>query len=656
MVLRFVVDCAIVQYDEYVIPEVTRARVTEALAQFDRELRPSSAWQGWEQREAPITWVIAHEGQAYPVRQVWQSATGAPASEVGFLRGAVPALNELGFATVSLEAWRARAAPSVWWVNQGASYDYESTGGFLWAPPGNKRGADRKAYARIHDLRIDDVVVHYAGRAIRAIGRVTSGAVTVPVTRTKDRKAKGGWRVSVEYVELGERAVASGRVTALFHGLEIAEGPFQTNRKVKNGYLWRFSAEALSRLHDEVGAPWPVWAGGAPLPLPPEIEPVVVSKADAVFDLAAATQALIHDIAASGFVYEPWQIAAFVTALRTKPFVILAGVSGTGKSRLPRLVAQATGGVDMAIPVRPDWNDSQDILGELDLQRRFRPGPLLVAAERATRDTQRLHVCVIDEMNLARVEHYLAEVLSRIEESPPGPLVTHVLSADDAAWGAISLPPNFAIVGTVNMDESTQGFSRKVLDRAFAIELTDIDLRNWGAAAGRALGAAWPISAWTARPGRLASRGTGGDRQAIQRIVDVLVEANAILATSHFQVGYRTRDEVVGFVLNAGDIANSFVASDGAPVSPLDLALMMKLLPRIAGDDGPVRQVVLGLLGFATTGRPCRDEQQADDLVAPWRTAGRRGALDRARFPRTAARLCLMWDRLVTGVSASFWL
>ena len=112
---------------------------------------------------------------------------------------------------------------------------------------------------------------------------------------------------------------------------------------------------------------------------------------------------------------EIWQLAAYVTAVRTKPFVILAGVTGTGKTQLPLLVAQATGGTSEVIPVRPDWTDSGDLLGYTDLQQRFRPGPLLIRARKASDEPGRYHVFVLDEMNIARVEHYLAEVLSAIE-------------------------------------------------------------------------------------------------------------------------------------------------------------------------------------------------------------------------------------------------
>ena len=188
--------------------------------------------------------------------------------------------------------------------------------------------------------------------------------------------------------------------------------------------------------------------------------------------------------------FEPWQVAAYVTALRTKPFVILAGISGTGKSKLPALVAKGTGGHANLISVKPDWTDSSDILGYVNLQDEFQPGMLLRLAKKAQQpENQENHyVVIIDEMNIARVEHYFAEVLSQIENRKPctnggftsEPLIVQNINRpEDQEWSQVCLPSNLAIVGTVNMDESTHGFSKKVLDRAFTIEISDIDLSNW---------------------------------------------------------------------------------------------------------------------------------------------------------------------------------
>ncbi len=139
-------------------------------------------------------------------------------------------------------------------------------------------------------------------------------------------------------------------------------------------------------------------------------------------DFSSSMEQLVDAIAAKGFIFHPWQVATYITALRTKPFVILAGISGTGKSKLPDLVSKLTSGKCERVSVRPDWTDSSEVLGYVDLNDRFRPGRVLQQAKDAASDPSQFHVCLIDEMNLARVEHYFAEVLSAIEDRQPSPI------------------------------------------------------------------------------------------------------------------------------------------------------------------------------------------------------------------------------------------
>jgi len=377
-------------------------------------------------------------------------------------------------------------------------------------------------------------------------------------------------------------------------------------------------------------------------------------------------QRVIEYIAGRGFVFEPWQIAAYITALRTKPFVILAGVSGTGKSKLPALVAQATGGNSQLIAVRPDWTDSSEVLGYSDLAGRFRPGSLLEAARTASDQPDKHFVCIVDEMNLAHVEHYFAEVLSRIEDRKASvdggfhssALLGQTLGEADAKWSSVFLPPNLAIVGTVNMDESAHGFSRKVLDRAFTLEFSEVNLLSWKPNPAGVIPAAWPASAWYPRALQLSgiSSLVNDERQLVDEAIAELIEANKILTQAQLQVGYRTRDEICLFALHAHQIAESFTTTEGETVNPLDLAFHMKILPRIAGGSGAIRRTVLHLLGWANTGSKLETEEQARGIVDAWRVAGCRESLAEARYPRTAARLCLMWDRILNEGFTSFWL
>ena len=384
------------------------------------------------------------------------------------------------------------------------------------------------------------------------------------------------------------------------------------------------------------------------------------------FRIESAIHEVISYIANRGFVYEPWQIAQYVTALRTKPFVILAGIPGTGKSKLPALVAEATGGESKLVPVRPDWTDSADVLGYTHLENNFRPGPVLELAHSAAANTDQFCTCIIDEMNLARVEQYFAEVLSQIEDRHPqlnggyrtGPLVRQVAKEADAEWGDVVIPENLAIVGTVNMDESTHPFSRKVLDRAFTIELSEVNLAQWNPK-GQRRGpvATWPVTSWNPIKVQLSELANPTDQQLseISRAIAALQAVNILLSSAQLQVGYRTRDEVAFYLLHAQQIANAFVDHEGNAVDPLDLALQMKVLPRITGDSNAIKRAVFGLLGWATTGVPLETYDEVNTILDSWEMLGRPSSLAQSEYPRLAARLCLMGQRLAVDGYTSYW-
>lgn len=376
----------------------------------------------------------------------------------------------------------------------------------------------------------------------------------------------------------------------------------------------------------------------------------LASPLKATFDLLSATSGLIASLESDGWVFEPWQLAAFITAVRTKPFVIIAGVSGTGKSALPRLIARRTGAEFLRIPVRPDWTDSSEVLGYVNLQNRFQPGSL-ARLIRAASDSGKFHVALIDEMNLARVEQYFAEVLSAIEQPDDPRLLSIDMPPGDVEWTDLRLPSNVALVGTVNMDESTHGFSRKVLDRAFTLELSQVDLEAMPRATVAA-GTRWPAEAWLAgarRPHDLA------EAPDFAPVIRTLVAANEILAEAQLQIGYRSRDEILLFVHRAKELEVLFRTRSGQPVAPLDLALQMKLLPRISGGSMAVRRVIWRLLTWAITGKASADENEVTHIVERWTSEGRKDSIASAKLPRTAARLALMAERLELDGFATFW-
>ena len=320
-----------------------------------------------------------------------------------------------------------------------------------------------------------------------------------------------------------------------------------------------------------------------------------------------------------GFTFPAHRLRAYYVALKTRPFVLLSGVSGTGKTRLAELLAEALTGHNPAqfrlLPVRPDWNDSAALFGYQNLlANRYAGTPFLEMARMAARPENRrraFFVC-LDEMNLARAEHYLADYLSALESRarrvPLGEGVPDLV-----------LPPNFFVTGTVNIDETTHGFSRKVLDRANTLEFDEPpDFTGAAAVKGRGLLEDDLGGIAEAGPARrqalfLAARvsSVGQARERLARIAPgfparalaLLEEANALLYPRRLHFAYRVRDDVLMYAANSFDAetdAGLFLPDAEANfVLALDLQILQKVLPKLHGQAEGISPLLSALYVWA---------------------------------------------------------
>lgn len=378
-------------------------------------------------------------------------------------------------------------------------------------------------------------------------------------------------------------------------------------------------------------------------------------------------------IKSKGFTYSETLIENFYLSLKSKPFVILAGISGTGKTRLVRLFAEAIGataaesggnGRYKLVSVRPDWSDSSDLFGHTNLKGEFVPGAILDFVKEAGEHLDQPYFLCLDEMNLARVEYYLSDFLSVIEtrRHAGGRIVTdqiHLDKAAEKAYGRVILPENLYVVGTVNMDETTFPFSRKVLDRANTIEFSYVNLEPEFELERNSEFYSEIISPEEKAdlvPRRNAFLKTEylvlktdikkeqKDLDLATRVCGELQAINDILQKANAHVGYRVRDEIVFYMLN-NEEAGLLEYTDA-----LDNEIMQKILPRIQGSSTAVKELLCGL--FQKFAGDYRGLSQ--DMI--WKQMEAYIDSRDCVYRKSAEKICYMMRRYEEDGFTSYWL
>ena len=345
--------------------------------------------------------------------------------------------------------------------------------------------------------------------------------------------------------------------------------------------------------------------------------PTYDNKEDGLEDYVSTSTCALND-------YRP-----YITAIKSKPFLLLAGISGTGKSRIVRELARACWdeGTEeynaqkpknfQMVQVKPNWHDSSDLIGYVSRvsgKAEYVAGDFLRFVAKAWEDKDTPYFLCLDEMNLAPVEQYFAEYLSVVEsrKSHEDGIVTTdpILEKVDEEWyfnltaslttdenvrkqfnkDGICIPQNLIVVGTVNMDETTFSFSRKVLDRAMTIEMNEVDLHGGLTERNEQIG----------KLGKAELIGNAvegvdvyADNKDVCEIVLTYLDAvNAVLNGTPFKVAYRTRNEFLLYVVNNlpyNKDENDTELEQGYVVArALDEITSMKVLSRIEGDDTKV--------------------------------------------------------------------
>jgi 5-methylcytosine-specific restriction endonuclease McrBC GTP-binding regulatory subunit McrB len=245
--------------------------------------------------------------------------------------------------------------------------------------------------------------------------------------------------------------------------------------------------------------------------------------------------------------------------------VILSGISGTGKTQLCTLYANAVYGLGYEyenpylkiIPVRPDWTDSTSLIGYYSsFEKRYMMEDFLETILKAQKERDKPHFVVLDEMNLARVEYYLSDYLSTVESKKK--IRLHSQEDIPEIPQEMEIPPNLYVIGTINVDETTHSISDKVLDRAFVMMLSDVDFTSY----------------WNAKETKF--------RNSLSNEFKLLVEVHSKLADYDLHFGYRTMDEMLQKLYSNIQLSEDIQMNR---VAAIDSVISEKVLPKLRGDE-----------------------------------------------------------------------
>lgn len=314
-----------------------------------------------------------------------------------------------------------------------------------------------------------------------------------------------------------------------------------------------------------------------------------------------------------GYNYTYNQLANLYLSLKTKPFTILAGISGTGKSKIIRLFSESINADYTLISIRPDWNDATEILGYKDLKEQFIKGQLTKIILKAKENKNKIYFICLDEMNLARVEYYLSDYLSIIESRKKvgQDIITDNIVEYQENNENISLhiPDNLYLIGTVNMDDTTFQFSRKVLDRANTIEFSDVDLDNLFFETNEEV-ESLNVSNDFLKTTYLKTMDIEEEyRDYAKEINKKIIEINEILKKSQKQFAYRVRDEILFYLVE--NKKAKLLDEDIA----FDYQIMQKILPAINGSEQSVYQVLIDLLNFIFETNDIETVEEAENYL-----------------------------------------
>jgi len=313
-----------------------------------------------------------------------------------------------------------------------------------------------------------------------------------------------------------------------------------------------------------------------------------------------------NDLNNSGLFFNDKFVLRFVSSLLSKPFLILTGLSGSGKTKLAQSFVQWICETDTqytVVPVGADWTNREPLLGypnALKPEEYAKPDSGVIDLILSANSNPNLpYFLILDEMNLSHVERYFADFLSVMESKEAIPLYDGN-KVENGVPSKLEIPSNFFIIGTVNIDETTNMFSPKVLDRANTIEfrvsneemdyfLTNINEIKLDNLKGK--------GAIMAKNFIDLSSNNSLNIKDGQEINTVLLQFFIELKKVGAEFGYRSANEILKLMNQLSTLNGNITTNE-----KIDIAIIQKLLPKLHGSRRKLTPILERLGSFCVKG------------------------------------------------------
>jgi 5-methylcytosine-specific restriction protein B len=588
-----------------VIPEnITKEHLLKAINEIDRDgIRPN---------RHSSTYDVLYNNNLYPPKLIVsianKFANGEELDHNSFWGGhgkpAFTLLEKHGFEIMKKEQ-NGTTQPKVWiekTLIKGRKDREEgkrALGKALWSPQADKRGAD--VYKNMKRVKKGDIVLHLINNySFDSVSIVENEAIKTSGISGTDWEGPAFLIQLKRNIQLEElftkEYILNNRNKQNLTDISESSEVFYTKKMTlrQGAYLTPCALELLSIINEEYKK-----FSGHDLPIHNLIKLVKpIKENQTLFSVTS----FLRDLKYSNLLLSKKLVSSFVASLTTKPFVLLSGLSGSGKTKLAEAFVKWTCANEeqyKLVPVGADWTNREPLLGfpnALSKGEYTHPdnGVLKLIIE-ANKNADQPYFLILDEMNLSHVERYFADFLSTMESSD-AEIQLHDSDAiadetkDDFVPKTIKLPKNLFIIGTVNIDETTYMFSPKVLDRANTIEFRvtkdeidgffkdpkDIDLDVL-----KTKGATMATSFL-----EMSIAESGKPTELVQKeLVSFFVD----LQKTGTEFGYRTANEMVKLITNLKELGMD------DENECIDVAIMQKMLPKLNGSRRKLSKVLISL-------------------------------------------------------------